>query len=31
MRGETTSPPAASEPANDPARQFPVLVDGQPV
>ena len=31
MRGETTGPPTASEPANDPARQFPVLVDRQPV
>ena len=31
MRGETSEPPTGSEPANDSARQFPVLIGGQPV
>jgi hypothetical protein len=30
LRGDTAEPPTAREPANDPDRQFPILVDGRP-
>jgi ectoine hydroxylase-related dioxygenase (phytanoyl-CoA dioxygenase family) len=31
LRGDDAGPPTGSDLANDPARQFPVLVDGEPV